>query len=865
MRSTGAICGTNYKKSSNGSCLQLENEDILRSLHWLSSPPKIPESQSCSNITTIQGIPVCEDLISPDGKCLIWSSISTTHCNGYGSLEFEKYWSSRCKVIVFHYFLPYKRNVCEFDAKPDYTNHVKRTRRGKGSGEGIVSIPGYPNIQFKRFNIWATRMYNGLYEDIGKIPLEQKVDIFKIQRLDGVEEEFDGVQYTILSDLFLYKPTVVEDIKQIVFTAGINTNTLIDNIGRESENAWSMWGTQQLMKDFAVFSTKAEEAPSLQPLQFSYLLEQARVSPQYSFYHHSFMKVHAQTDRDRIQSEFNAWKPATPEHPITGKPPPYCAVPSPEEDAEMQRWIRVEMKSRCHPTRLWVPCERDRTYDAFIPCPEELANTLAEDYAVTMKWCDFSKDSAQIPQLKRVDPDAAAAFKRAPLDSNGGAGGTKVRLAFFFTVYADEAFFRRLLSKLYSAEHYYLIHVDPTGASKEYKKAIKSLADEYNAKIPGREYENVFICSDVPIVYGASTATIVLSKAMSWFARETSGWDYFIPVTGSDYPLITLSHLEKMLGHLTAKDAARPFVMAWTPGTSTHLFRLSKTVPAFEFDPDLVTSINAVTAERGRILGAVPMEYRSTNFGPPLFCNGRKTFYHLDNRRNKSATMIDTQWLFPRDIQPGRGRAYSDFDPAYASPSFDNGWRIWKKSDPATTGIYDKISIDYIANSIEGRKYFHFFKHMLLGSEEHYYVSLLYNWPRTQAFVQTLSAQSVWNTWELGEWPERSSGFQTHTHFLSPAEWPQIRGFSKRGMIFARKFRSGSKLLDMIDSYVHFNSSTDASSFWPGYFEVDTWTPGKAWVQSYRQNQTILAEKRRREKQAELDKKNAEHRGYRRR
>ena len=46
--------------------------------------------------------------------------------------------------------------------------------------------------------------------------------------------------------------------------------------------------------------------------------------------------------------------------------------------------------------------------------------------------------------------------------------------------------------------------------------------------------------------------------------------------------------------------------------------------------------------------------------------------------------------------------------------------------------MYDRESVEYIVNSDEGRKYFHFFKHMLLGSEEHYYVSLLYNWPRTQ-------------------------------------------------------------------------------------------------------------------------------------
>lgn len=853
----GAVCGPNYKKAADGSCVMLENEDILRTLNWLSSPPKIPETQGCRNVTTVQGISICEDLMAPDGDCLVWSSISTSHCNAYGTLEFEKYWSKRCKVVIFHYMLPYAGNSCEFNAKPDlFSNNGKKTRRGKGDGEGIVVIPGYPNIKMKRYGIWSTKKFNALYEDIGKIPLDQKVDILKIQGRSGdTDENLDGVQYTTMSDLFLHKPTVVDDIGQIVFTASINTNTLSDNVGREAEHAWNMWGTRQFLQDFASFSSIKEEFPSLQPLQFSHLLDQARVSPQYSFYHHSFMKVKDEVDKEKIRRALEEWKPATPDHPIVGEPPRHCSVPSKEDDEEMQRWIRVEMRSRCHPTQLWVPCERDRTYDSFVPCPEELANNLAEDYAAMKKWCDFTLDSAAVPQLVRVEPEASGAFKRVPLERGVGVGGTKVRLAFFFTVYADEVFFRRLLSRLYSPEHYYLIHVDPSGATKEYKKAIKVLAEEYNNKIEGRTHKNVFICSDVPIVYGASTATIVLSKALSWFARETSGWDYFVPVTGSDYPLVPLPQLEKMLGHLTAKDAARPFVMAWTPGTSTHMFRLSKTVPAFEFDPDLTASIKAVTSERGRVLGAVPMEYRSTNFGPPLFCNGGKTFHHLDNRRNKSGTMVDTQWLFPRDIQRGRGRAYSDWDPAMASPSFDNGWRIWKKSDPATTAIYDKVSVDYIANSVEGRKYYHFFKHMLLGSEEHYYVSLLYNWPRTQAFVQTLSAQAVWNTWELGSWPTQSAGFKTHTHFLTLKEWPQIVGFAKRGMVFARKFNSREtpELLDAIDAYIHNNASTDAGSMWPGFFEVDTWSPGKIWVGEYRKNQSIAAELRRQEKQKQLD------------
>jgi hypothetical protein len=282
-----------------------------------------------------------------------------------------------------------------------------------------------------------------------------------------------------------------------------------------------------------------------------------------------------------------------------------------------------------------------------------------------------------------------------------------------------------------------------------------------------------------------------------------------------------------------------PFVMAWTPGTSTHLFRLEKTHPVFETDPFITKSIKAVTDERGKVLGAVAMEYRSTNFGPPLFCNNKSTFYHLDNRGNKSGTVLDTQWLFPRDVFPGRGRAYAEEDPVHTLPAADAHWRVWKKSDPATTGAYDRQSVDYIVNSEEGRKYWHFFKHMLLGSEEHYYVSLLYNWKRTKSFVQTLSAEIVWNTWELGLW-ESSAGFQTHTHFLTLNEWDIIKGFSMRGMMFARKFstKKTAALLDRIDEHILFNKSTDAGLFWPGFFEVDITTPGKQWVQAYRRNQT---------------------------
>jgi hypothetical protein len=234
------------------------------------------------------------------------------------------------------------------------------------------------------------------------------------------------------------------------------------------------------------------------------------------------------------------------------------------------------------------------------------------------------------------------------------------------------------------------------------------------------------------------------------------------------------------------------------------------------------------------------MAHRSNNFGPPLFCGGQKSFYHLDNRVNKSGRRMDTQWLFPRDKYPDRGRAYTDDDPVNAIMPVDGVFRVWKKSDPATTGAYDAETVDYIVNSEEGRKYWHFFKHMLLGSEEHYYVSLLYNWQRTKQFVQTLSAEIVWNTWELGLWENSGGGFHTHTHFLSTKEWDILRGFSKRGMIFARKFstRKNPELLDLIDQYILLNESSDAGLLWPGYFQVDMNISDKQWAAMYRRRQT---------------------------
>ena len=69
-------------------------------------------------------------------------------------------------------------------------------------------------------------------------------------------------------------------------------------------------------------------------------------------------------------------------------------------------------------------------------------------------------------------------------------------------------------------------------------------------------------------------------------------------------------------------------------------------------------------------------------------------------------------------------------------------------------------------------------------------------------------------------------------------------------MFFARKFstKKTPELLDMIDNYMLFNQSSEAGLYWPGFFEVDTTTPGKQWVQAHnkrKRDEMIIKKKNR--------------------
>lgn len=154
----------------------------------------------------------------------------------------------------------------------------------------------------------------------------------------------------------------------------------------------------------------------------------------------------------------------------------------------------------------------------------------------------------------------------------------------------------------------------------------------------------------------------------------------------------------------------------------------------------------------------------------------------------------------------------------------DGVYRMFMKSDPATSSVLDRKSVEYAVNSEEGLKYYHFFKYMLLPSEEHYFASLFGNWQRTQKFVKMLPSINIYNTFIEGSLKPNGTARtkadrSLHASYLSIDDIEMLKGLSEVGVFFARKFSSSQNItLDLIDRDILNNSTFPHSAYLFKYF-----------------------------------------------
>lgn len=118
------------------------------------------------------------------------------------------------------------------------------------------------------------------------------------------------------------------------------------------------------------------------------------------------------------------------------------------------------------------------------------------------------------------------------------AGPTKtVKIAYLIMVHRLPHQFKRLFTAIYDPENCYLIHID--------KKAAQEIGEEIKMFLA--EYPNVFISASKNVVWGGYSMVQAELDGMKYLLAANLSWDYFINLSGQDYPLKSQETIRRFL------------------------------------------------------------------------------------------------------------------------------------------------------------------------------------------------------------------------------------------------------------------------------------------------------------------------------
>ncbi|MEZ2760190.1 beta-1,6-N-acetylglucosaminyltransferase [Providencia vermicola] len=100
-------------------------------------------------------------------------------------------------------------------------------------------------------------------------------------------------------------------------------------------------------------------------------------------------------------------------------------------------------------------------------------------------------------------------------------------IAYFMLVHRYPSQFKRLFKSIYHEENYYLIHVD--------KRSDKRIYDEIGLFLTN--YENASLLESKEAIWGGYSLVDAQLRAIEKFVITGGKWDYFINLSGQDFPL----------------------------------------------------------------------------------------------------------------------------------------------------------------------------------------------------------------------------------------------------------------------------------------------------------------------------------------
>lgn len=121
--------------------------------------------------------------------------------------------------------------------------------------------------------------------------------------------------------------------------------------------------------------------------------------------------------------------------------------------------------------------------------------------------------------------------------TSGTQSSPHVRIAYFIMIHHQPEVFKEMFQKIYTRDQFYLIHID--------RKANAEMTEEIQLYLV--HFPNVYILESMNIVSGGFSVIQAELNAMEYLLNVSLEWDYFINLSGEDYPLKSQNIIRRFL------------------------------------------------------------------------------------------------------------------------------------------------------------------------------------------------------------------------------------------------------------------------------------------------------------------------------
>lgn len=119
-----------------------------------------------------------------------------------------------------------------------------------------------------------------------------------------------------------------------------------------------------------------------------------------------------------------------------------------------------------------------------------------------------------------------------------------ISIAYLILVHRLPNQFKKLFLAIYEPDHFYLIHID--------KKASQEIGEEVSSFL--EKYTNVHILNSENVIWGGYSMVQAELDGMEYLLNINKKWDYFINLSGQDYPLKSQKIIKEFLSKNNGKN-----------------------------------------------------------------------------------------------------------------------------------------------------------------------------------------------------------------------------------------------------------------------------------------------------------------------